>query len=81
MREVKIYSTKICTFCVQTKRFLTHLQIPFEEIQLDEQPDLRQELSVANGHYRTVPMIYVDNKFIGGYTDLLALHKKGLLLD
>jgi glutaredoxin 3 len=80
MREIKVYTSSNCTFCVQTKRMLTQLKLPFEEIGLDDQPELRQKLSEDNGHYRTVPMIFVDGKFIGGYTDLLALHKQGKLL-
>ena len=80
MREVKIYTTHVCTFCVQAKRFLTQLKVPFEEIGLDDKPDLRQRLSDENKGYRTVPMIFVDGHFIGGYTDLLALHKQGKLL-
>ncbi len=80
MREVKIYTTNVCTFCVQTKRLLKQLNVPFEEIGLDDKPELRQKLSEENNGYRTVPMIFVDGKFVGGYTDLLALHKQGKLL-
>lgn len=80
MREVKLYTTQVCPFCVQAKRLLTQLKLPYEEISLDEQPELRHKLSEENNGYRTVPMIFVDGKFVGGYTDLLALHKAGKLI-
>ncbi|MCX6129935.1 MAG: glutaredoxin [Proteobacteria bacterium] len=80
MREIKIYTSSNCTFCVQAKRMLSQLKLTFEEIGLDDKPEIRQKLSEENGHYRTVPMIFIDNKFIGGYTDLLNLHKQGKLL-
>jgi glutaredoxin len=37
-------------------------------------------LSEENGHYRTIPMIFIDGKFIGGFSDLQALQKQGRLL-
>ena len=81
MREVKLYTTEYCGFCMQAKRLLTQLKVPYEDIGLDDKPDLRSKLSAENNGYRTVPMIFVDGKFIGGYTELLALHKQGKLVD
>ncbi len=81
MREVKIYTTHICPYCVQAKRLLTQLKLPYEEIGLDDKPELRQKLSQENRGYRTVPMIFIDDQFIGGYTELLALQKQGKLLE
>ena len=81
MREVKIYTTQVCGFCVQAKRLLTQLKMPYDEIGLDDNPELRQKLSQENNGYRTVPMIFIDGKFIGGYTELLALQKQGKLID
>jgi glutaredoxin 3 len=81
MREVKIYTTQFCSFCVQAKRLLAQLKLPYEEIGLDDKPELRQKLSEENRGYRTVPMIFIDGQFIGGYTELLALQKQGKLLE
>ncbi len=81
MREVKIYTTNVCPYCVQAKRLLTQLKVPYEEINLENQPALRQKLSEENNGYRTVPMIFIDGTFIGGYTELAALHKQGKLIE
>jgi len=81
MREVKIYTTNVCPFCVQAKRLLTQLKVPYEEINLEDKPALRQKLSEENNGYRTVPMIFIDGKFLGGYTELAALHKQGKLIE
>ncbi len=80
MRDIKVYSTRVCTYCQAAKRLLDQVQLPYEEIGLDDKPELRQKLSEENGHYRTVPMIFIDNKFIGGFTELQALHKQGKLV-
>jgi glutaredoxin 3 len=81
MREVKIYTTEVCPYCVQAKRLLTQLKVPYEEISLEDKPELRRKLSKENNGYRTVPMIFIDGKFIGGYTELAALHKQGKLIE
>ncbi|MBC7661492.1 MAG: glutaredoxin 3 [Chitinophagaceae bacterium] len=80
MAEVKVYTGANCGYCSAAKKLLQTAGIPFQEIGLDDQPDLRQKLSEENGHYRTIPMIFVDGKFIGGFTDLQTLHKQGKLL-
>lgn len=81
MREVKIYTTRVCAYCVAAKRLLDQVGLAYEEIGLDDKPELRQKISAENGHYRTVPMIFVDGQFIGGFTDLQALHKQGKLVE
>lgn len=80
MREVKVYTTQVCPYCVQAKRLLSQVGLPYEEIGLDDKPDLRQKLSEENRGYRTVPMIFIDGAFIGGYTELMQLHQQGKLL-
>ena len=80
MPEVKVYTGSNCGYCNAAKKLLQTAGISYEEIGLDDKPDLRTRLSEENGHYRTVPMIFVDGKFIGGFTDLQTLHKQGKLL-
>ena len=80
MRDIKVYTTRICGYCQAAKRLLDQVGLPYEEIGLDDKPDLRQKLSEENGHYRTVPMIFIDGQFVGGFTDLQALHKQGKLI-
>ncbi len=80
MADVKVYTGAYCGYCNAAKKLLQTANVPFEEISLDDKPELRQKLSEENGNYRTIPMIFIDGKFIGGYTDLQALQKQGRLL-
>ncbi len=48
----------------------------YEEIRLDENPEKREEL-IKSLNWRTVPMIFVNKQFIGGYDDLAALERSG----
>ncbi len=80
MKDVKVYTGSNCGYCNAAKKLLQTAAVAFEEIGLDDKPELRTKLSAENGHYRTIPMIFIDGKFIGGYNDLQALHKQGKLL-
>jgi len=77
--KVIVYSTTYCPYCDNAKSLLKRLNIPFEDINVEDQPELRQKLSAENGGWRTVPMIFIDNTFVGGYTDLKKLHDEGKL--
>ena len=70
MKKIKIYTTQYCGFCHAAKRLLSANGLDFEEIPLDGNPEKRAELSKSLGGYSTVPMIFVDDTFIGGYTEL-----------
>lgn len=73
-----LYSTRICPYCVAAKRLFGRIGIAFEEVDLSTNHNLRMELSDATG-WRTVPMVFVEGRFIGGYDDLYAAWKRGEL--
>jgi glutaredoxin 3 len=80
MVDVKIYTTRVCPYCVSAKSLFKGLGVAFEEIGLDADPGLRARLSAENGGWRSVPMIFVGGKFLGGFDDVNALHKAGKLM-
>ncbi len=78
MPHVKIYTSPICAYCSAAKRLFTSLGVTYEEIGLWDQPELVEELR-EKYQWQTVPMIFIDDEFVGGYDDVAALHKQGLL--
>ena len=74
--RVIIYGTRICGYCTAAKRLCDQQGVPYEEVLLDRDPQRRMELARSTGS-RTVPMIFVDGAFIGGYTELRALVSAG----
>ena len=48
------------------------------KIRVDLHPELRAEMINKTGR-RTVPQIYIDEKFIGGFAELRALDLSGEL--
>ncbi len=69
MKNIKIYTTSYCPFCVAAKDLLKSKGMEFEEIDVENDPDLREKLSQEHD-YRTVPMIFIDGEFIGGFSEL-----------
>tara|TARA_B100000524_G_scaffold332824_1_gene220262 strand:- start:158 stop:427 length:270 start_codon:yes stop_codon:yes gene_type:complete len=75
---VKIYTTTNCSFCESAKRFLEQKGIGFEAI--DCTSDRSQLMALMEKHsWRTVPMIFINNEFIGGFRELVAFDANGQL--
>ena len=78
MSSVTIYTSAYCTYCRRAKKLLERKQVDYEEVRLDEDAEKRKEM-VEKLNWRTVPMIFVNEQFIGGYDQLAALERSGEL--
>ncbi len=78
---VRVYTRRWCGYCHAARRLLTKLEIDFEEIPLDGEPEIRRSLSEANNHWPTLPMIFIGDHFVGGYTDLALIHRRAADLN
>ena len=78
MSSVTIYTSSYCNYCRRAKRLLETKQLDYKEVRLDEDAEKRKEL-VEKLNWRTVPMIFVNKQFIGGYDELAALERSGEL--
>jgi ribonucleotide reductase alpha subunit len=88
--SVKVYSKTDCKYCVAAKNLLLRLGIKYEEINLDDDTKRKETITELNkkelecsegvckvegGLITTVPQIYIDDKRIGGYKELLEALK------
>jgi glutaredoxin len=75
VRTVRIYSKNGCTWCTKAKDFLTKQNTAFEEINLSNvTPDeysIEKNKLIENTGQKTFPYIFIDDKFIGGFNELL----------
>jgi glutaredoxin 3 len=69
---IVIYSMEGCGYCDMAKDLLTEKGIKFESVELLNNHDLIAKLMNQTGQ-KTVPYVYVDGKFIGGYQNLKNL--------
>jgi len=72
--NVKIYTTNACIYCKLAKKILTDKNIQFEEIDVEKNIKIFKEI-IKETNYKTVPQIFINNKFIGGYEDLKIYFK------
>lgn len=80
MRNVKMYTTEVCPFCVRAKALLKQRGVAdIEEIRIDLDATARQHMMATTGR-RTVPQIFIGDTHVGGCDDLIALDQRGALL-
>lgn len=69
MKKAIIWSKAQCPFCDQAKALLTQKNIPFEECKIGDGFTKDQLLEVVPTA-RSVPQIFIDDEYIGGFSEL-----------
>ena len=78
MAHVQIYTRSYCWFCTAALDLLDKKGVDYEHIDATGDPETRAWLREASGQ-RTVPQIFINDKSIGGYSELSALDRAGRL--
>ncbi|HEY0921884.1 MULTISPECIES: glutaredoxin 3 [Rheinheimera] len=79
MSQVTIYTKAYCPYCVRAKSVLDNKGVAYQEIRIDEQPELRPQMIERAAGRTTVPQIFIGGQHIGGCDDMLALDAAGKL--
>ncbi|MBI1395485.1 MAG: glutaredoxin 3 [Betaproteobacteria bacterium] len=79
MRDVTMYCTAICPYCIAAERLLKSKGVAeIHKIRVDVEPHLRAEMRQRTGRH-TVPQIFIGEHHVGGFDDLSALEQAGRL--
>ena len=78
MSDVRMYSTRICPYCIKAERLLIERGLSVRKILVDRDLKLRERMVKITGR-RTVPQIFIGDQHIGGYDDLVDLDLEGEL--
>lgn len=73
-----MYKKNPCPFCDRAANLLNGRNLPYKTIDLTDRMDELQKIKQQWG-WQTVPIIIINGKLIGGYTDLKALDESGEL--
>ena len=76
--RVVIYTTSYCPYCFRAKALLASKNVEFEEVDVTRDPERRAEMEQRSTR-RTVPQIFINDQFIGGYDDTRRLDASGEL--
>lgn len=78
MSKVLIIKKNPCPFCDRAKNLLDGKGISYDVLDLTDNLDELQNWKDKTG-WKTVPMIFINDQLIGGYTDLKTLDDEGKL--
>lgn len=76
--SITVYTIDTCPYCRAAKALFGKMGIEFTEINLTSDPERKARLKEKH-NWRTVPMILVGERFIGGFAELSKLEKSGAL--
>jgi glutaredoxin 3 len=79
MPPVEIYTTPYCPYCLDAKALLTKKSVPFTEIDVSRDRELRSKMIARSNGRTTVPQIFIGTTHVGGCDDLYALEEAGKL--
>ncbi|OGH58934.1 MAG: hypothetical protein A2725_04270 [Candidatus Magasanikbacteria bacterium RIFCSPHIGHO2_01_FULL_33_34] len=76
--NIKIYTTPTCPYCERAKELLNSINLEYKEVDVESNPEERVKL-IEDYQWMTVPAVFIDDKLVGGYDDLVKIHSEGKL--
>lgn len=77
--RVEIYTWQYCSYCLAAKRLLRQKGAEFIEYAIDHDENQRARMEARANGRRTVPQIFINDRHIGGYSELAHLERSGQL--
>ena len=77
MKNVEIYTTPTCPYCIAAKQLLRKKGVNYSEIDVSRDPDQRMAMIKRAMGSRTVPQIFIGGQHVGGCDDLHDLDHAG----
>ena len=71
MAKVELYTNKGCAACVNAKRLFDRKGVPYEEKKLGTSARMDREFLMRTQGSKSVPQIFIDDEWIGGFEELL----------
>lgn len=79
MAEVEVYTNKGCSACVRAKHLLDSKGVSYTEKKLGKSKKIDAEFSIKTRGAKTIPQIFINNEWIGGFDELLSYDRAGEL--
>jgi len=73
---ITMYTSATCGYCVAAKNFLKSRGLQWSEVRIDLDPAERERM-MARARRTSVPQIFIGETHVGGYDDMMALHRAG----
>lgn len=76
-KEVKVYSTPTCPWCVKVKEFLKDNGIPYQDFNVAEDKAAREDIVSRSGQMG-VPIIDINGELVIGFNQAQLKEKLGI---
>ena len=72
--KIEMYGRDTCPFCRRARDLAQVLDVDYiyHDVEVDPSAQEQRQLLAEKHDHRTVPMVFVDGQFIGGYDDFAA---------
>ena len=79
MKNIKMYTSSYCPYCANAEKLLSEKGFKIiEKIPVDDDPRALEKMIKITGK-RTVPQIFIDKVYIGGFEELRKFNLSGEL--
>ena len=79
MKKIIMYTSSYCPFCNNAEQLLSNKGFAIDEkIYVDQDPEVLSSMMKITGK-RTVPQIFIDENYIGGFDELRKIDLSGEL--
>lgn len=75
---ITLYTSATCGYCMAAKNFLKSKGLSWNEVRIDLDSAERERM-LARARRTSVPQIFVGDVHVGGYDEMMALHRAGKL--
>ncbi|MBX5484725.1 MAG: glutaredoxin [Myxococcaceae bacterium] len=79
MERVTVYTARYCAWCDAARELFRRKRVYIDEVDVTGDHVMREKLIAMTGGARTVPQIWIGNRYIGGFRDLVRLDEDGQL--
>ena len=76
--RIVMYTQALCGYCAAAKRLLDAKGATYDTVDVTMDAERRREMMERSGR-RTVPQIFIGDRHIGGYDDMVEIDKSGEL--
>ncbi|RNF26699.1 glutaredoxin [Trypanosoma conorhini] len=79
--KIVIISATYCEYCTKLKMLLIEMKHRFVSLEINIIPNGREVFAEVVGRtgVHTVPQLFLNGKYLGGYDELVALYRRGEL--
>lgn len=73
---IEVFGKELCAYCSRAKALLKDEGLEFTYRDVEQDAGAFEEMMQRSDNYRTVPQVFIDGEFVGGYDELRS-HLKG----